>query len=241
MKKYHRVFFASLFVMAGAFFACVTSPALAQLGYGMSSKPEATKDQYVAMLYYKMAGKVPDFDVWAEAARQNNAGTVSFGEVVATEDAAREMAQVFNLISYGEPVIVERLFYLPPYSQTYQGYFIDQFNNDTYFGYSFAGENFAIIPNNIETRQWLQVSPQDAAIIEQYAKKNDREIRMVMTLNPKVADKQGTVFIDDKNYWLLLAEMGSIRFYTADGSRLLWESRKQAADPSVNNMLNLYQ
>ena len=246
MKK---IFF--LPVLAFLWEACfLPLPVLAQelqaplpsLGVVEQTKPPLTSPLTVALVYYKLTARAPDFDSWV---KQQDAyrNASSFDQPAVMANMVQKLKDAYNLLLLTDPLIVETQALLSPYDAKNQGFFIQNFKPSTFFPATYAGQSYAIVPQDIMDKQWLKVDdPEVVAAIEKAAAGNGRLLTLILFLIPRYADAKSPAFIDGENYWLMAADVKKMMLYQPGSNTMLWQSTAPGlSDKTRQNLLNLYQ
>lgn len=238
MKKILCLWVLTFFLAAGICRAENPSP------YGIGTrKPEPTAPSHVAMLFYKLTAQMPDLDSWA---RQTQAykNASNFDQPAVLKEQTKRLMEDFSLQTFQEPVVVEIPVQLSKYNAVNQGFFIEDFKADTFFPVRFDSQAYAIVPQGIVDRQWLEISDKNTAkAIEAAAGSNgNRLVRMTLLLTPQYADKDEPLAVDGEKYWLIAASIKKMMIYPGNEDTLLWESEDAATKAGKSlDLLNLYQ
>lgn len=233
------------YIVALVVYVAASSSAYAEsapvLYYKQSQVPESIAARQVAMLYGRLAGKVPDFDDWAQQL-QLNAPT---DDMTYVPETARSLRTEFDLIGSGDPITVVTPIQLSPYSQANGGYIVDGFKDDTYFSFKFLKSHYAVIAQGLGDRQWMAADEQQMSLIERAkAEREDGIVLAVIILRPRSADPLGTLALDNIDHYLVSATIDKIQIYAPTSGMPVWESNEERpkdvteTDPEL---LNLYQ
>lgn len=204
--------------------------------------PTPTSPGYVALLYYRLSGQMPDFEAWAMAS-DDYIKANSFDKDLVLREKSAEASRAYQLLSFDEPVVIETQATLSSYSRAKRGFFVEDFRPDTFYGYSFIGRNYAVVPLDLMDFQWLSVD--DEAVekkIEALLKSSGGKIRMYVYLTPTMADKETPLKLDKKDYWLLSGRLQKLQIYDLRGRKLLWEGYgKSHVEQHQQEVLDLYK
>ena len=98
----------------------------------------------VATLYHIMQRKQPDIATWAREtdAYKNAQG---FDKNVVLDAEMARLRNELKLITPFEPIVVNTIVRLSRYSDATKGYLVEGLGPESFFGYHFAGENYAIV------------------------------------------------------------------------------------------------
>ena len=233
------------YIVAFVVYAAVASVAYAEsapvLYYKQSQVPESISPRQVAMLYGRLAGKVPDFDDWAQQLQLN----APIDDMTYVPETARSLRTEFDLISNFDPITVVTPIQLSPYSQSNGGYIVNGFMDDTYFSFKFLKSHYAVIAQGLGDRQWMVADETQMGLIERAkAEREDGIVLAVITLRPRTADASGTLALDNIDHYLLSTTIDKIQIYAPSSGMPVWESNEEKpkditeTDPEL---LKLYQ
>jgi len=228
-----------LATMAAAQDAPISIPPLAV----QSAKPALTSPFTIALTYYKLAARAPDFESWVKQ-KDSYKNANRFDQPAMMSAMVQQMKDAYNNLLLTEPLIVQTQVTLSPYDAKNQGFFVESFKSSTFFPASYAGESYAIVPEDITDKQWLKVDDPDvAAATEKAAAGNNHLLTMVIYLTPRYADTKSPAVIDGENYWPIAADVKQMMLYpAADSNTVLWQSTDaNKLDKLHQSILNLYQ
>lgn len=253
MKKLSGFSFFAFFIMALA----LTLPAHAELEdyapqIGIDGYADISRDRDIATIYHRLIGKQPDFANWARLAPEYR-GLTSFDQLRYMEEKPKEMEDEFKLMSSDQPIVVQFKAMVSNYSADNGGYVVRNFDDEIFFDYTFAGRNYAVIPQGLMDHQFLPVTDYAQKNVEAVLKANKRNILMVLYLSPVYANKD-----DDKkpveltrpggtpkSYTLVSGKVATIALYTCprnQNCKALWESgTKEYREEEKNDLLKLKQ
>lgn len=203
---------------------------------------EMTSAGQIAMIFYRLTEQTPDFEGWAAKA-ESYINAPPFDKITILQQKTTELKNIFNLISLQEPIVVSMPVRLSLYSQTNHGFFIENFRDDTYFGYSFMGQNYALVPQALMDHQWISIGGTAATLLEKIAaSKKNRSLMLYFEITPRFADKTAPLNLDGEDYWLVSGEISNLRIYDPTYGRLVWESNSGTGPaPDIQELLNLKQ
>lgn len=207
-----------------------------------ASPPTATSDGYIALLYYRMTGQVPDYEAWAMASDAYTKAN-SFDKDLVRREKAAEVARAYHLVTYDDPLIIEYPVTLSSYSRAKRGFFVENFRPDTFYSFHFIGRNYAVVPIDLMDFQWLAVDDENTQKkIEDLIQSSGGKVRMYMYLTPTFADPQTPLKLDNKEYWLLSGRLQKLQIYDPRGKRLLWEGYGRShVEQRQQEVLDLYK
>ncbi|MDI1226162.1 MAG: hypothetical protein PSY14_00560 [bacterium] len=191
------------------------------LGFG-GTKPVATSPLYIAMLYHKLAGDAPDFAGWTKQWDLYQKTDMADRPAL-LDKRVGEMTNTFNLMTPAEPIIVQSRIKLSTYSATNQGFFVQNFNDVTFFNYSYMGKRYALIPGGAAKYQWLK-APANMAEAIMRETDNGTAGKVTLTLISMRADPKPLV-MNGTPYNLLMADISKIELWSKDGKTLVWDSQ----------------
>ncbi len=220
----------------------LAAPLSAQTPLMDMSAPTPTSAGYIALLYYRMTGQVPDYDAWAMAS-DDYAKANSFDKDLVRREKAAEAARAYHLVTYDDPLIIEYAVTLSSYSRAKRGFFVENFRPDTFYSFEFIGRNYAVVPLDLMDFQWLSVEdPKVQKEIEDIVTANDGKVRMYLHLTPTFADKETPLKLADKEYWLLSGRVQKLQIFGLRGKKLLWEGfGKTHVEQKQQEVLDLYK
>jgi hypothetical protein len=206
-----------------------------------STRPPATSPATIAMIFYKLTARAPDFESWVKQ-KDFYKNASPFEQPNIMTEQVQKMKDSYNLIMLTEPIVVETQVKLAPYDETNQGFFVESFKSSTFFPVTYAGESYAIVPQGITDKQWLKMDDPTIAKSIDAAAGNDRLLTMVLRLTPRFADAKSPAAIDGENYWPIAADIKSMMIYPLNKDTLLWQSdNADTKDKNHQGILNLYQ
>lgn len=202
-------------------------------------KPGPSSPLHIAMTFYKLARQLPDFDGWARQT-QAYADAPAADKAVAALREAQALKDMYSLLILQEPLVIETPVQLSGYSASNGGFFVESFKEDTFFQVRHNGRAYAIVPQGITDRQFLQ--EEDPAMIGAIEAAKKGGLMMTLLLSPTYADGTAPVALDGENYWPLSAVVDQMILHAADGAIPLWQSQDSAADNQKHReLLNLRQ
>lgn len=203
---------------------------------------QPTPPGYVAMIFYKLAAQVPELEKWALESEDYKAAN-SFDKQVVFEQKVSELKDIFRMAALSEPIMAERTEKISEYSFRNKGFTVESFAVDTYFPYTFAGRNYALVIQNLMDQQWLDIADEKMAmVVDTAAVKAEHKVKMRFYIEPKYADSKAPIKLDGKEYWLISGVLKNIAIY--DGDKMLWKKNTKSAldelTPVNQEMLELY-
>lgn len=211
---------------------------------------QPTTAAFVAMIFHKLAGRVPDVEKWALETDEYKKAS-SFDKQLVFEQELAKLKDIFRMSSLSEPIVIEREEKISEYSFENKGFTIDSFSPESYFPYVFAGGNYAVIIPGLMDQQWLGVAEDAAAMrIDTLAAKKaavtvgaQRKINIRLHVEPRYADGRAPMVLDGKSYWLVSGVLKNI--IIQDGDEIIWQketaSRLDELTPQNREMLELYR
>jgi len=215
-----------------------------ELEQRQTQKPQPTTPGYIAMLFYKLSGKAPDFESWARRTEAYQAAA-GYDRLSVQDRQAQLLKNIYDLLTFHEPLIVETPVKLSEYSALNKGFFVESFRTDTFFPFRYNDRSYAVVPSGIMDQQWIKAP--DPAVVRaiQAASRNDRgkSLSMVLMLTPKYADSFTPATLEGRSYWLISAEAKKMMLYAPDSPVPLWKSDDGAApdDTKRQELLRLRQ
>lgn len=202
-------------------------------------KPGPSSPVHIAMTFYKLARQLPDFDGWARRTQAYTDAPAADKAVVALREA-QALKDMYSLLILQEPLVIETPVQLSGYSASNGGFFVENFKEDTFFQARHNDRTYAIVPQGITDRQFLQEG--DPAMISAIEAAKKGGLMMTLLLSPTYADGTAPVALDGENYWPIAAVVDQMILHAADGAIPLWQSQDSAADNQKHReLLNLRQ
>lgn len=192
-------------------------------------KPLLTPPETVAMLYHIYTRARPDFEAWAKETDDYKAAA-PYDKSLALFRSREALEARFSLLVPDEPVTVDLRAVLSDYSLRNEGYIIENVDTATFFPFSFAGQNYAVVPRNIQDRQWMPATGMPAKLLDDLRQSSPDKttVDITLTLRIRTADQNGSMDIGGTQYNLLAAEIIDMAVYDADGG-VVWNMDKQTA------------
>ncbi len=208
------------------------TPALAS-----GKKPDATQGIYVAMLYEKLLDKTPAFEDWVRSSPKY-AKTELYDRPQYLKDEVDKMYDTYNLLTVTEPIVLDVNAKITAYSPLGKGFLVQNFNDMTYFNYTYMGQRYALIPNGVASYQWLKC-PADLSDSIAREMSENQTVRLTMTLTPQGADPH-PIQMDGRTYKLVMAEISKIELWSKDNSYIVWDTQFNSTDSKTKSLLNLH-
>ncbi len=204
--------------------------------------PTPTSAGYIALLYYRLSGQVPDYEAWAMAS-DDYIKANSFDKDLVRREKIAEATRAYQLVTYDDPVVISAQVTLSSYSRAKRGFFVENFRPDTFYSYEFLGRNYAVVPLDLMDFQWLSVGDEKTQrSLEELVDAVKGKVRMFMYLTPTFADKQAPLKLENKDYWLLSGRVQKLQIYDQRGRKLLWEGYgKTHVEQHQQELLDLYK
>ncbi len=200
-------------------------------------KPDLTQGIYVAMLYEKLLNKTPAFEQWVRSSPGYNK-TEMYDRPQYLKDEVEKMYDTYNLLTVTEPIVLDVKAKITAYSPLGKGFLVQNFNDMTYFNYTYMGQRYALIPNGVASYQWLKCPPELADSITRQMG-DDNTVRLTMTLTPQGADPN-PIQMDGRTYKLVMAEISKIELWSKDNNYTVWDTQFNSTDVKAKTLLNLH-
>ena len=235
-----------IFSFAAAFgmTALLALPAQAQWGTGTTGldfRPRISTAEEVAITQHWLSGVAPSAEEWARHSKEYKEAN-DFSRQSVIESKKQEYIQKFRLFTKPETIAINSNVKISRYSQQNKGFVIESFNNETFFAYTFAGKNYAIIVPKLMDYQWLGIEGQTAQTIENVATNYGNKVNLVLEVEPKTADKT-PIKLGDKEYLLMSAEIATLSIYLKKSDRAVWTrtgTGKSTRSKSSGDLLDFY-
>lgn len=204
--------------------------------------PAETSPGYVALLFYRLTGQQPDFDAWAMASDDYSRANGFDKDLVRREKAA-EVTRAYHLITYDDPVVVQRPVLLSSYSRSKRGFFVQSFRPDTFFGFDFLGRDYALVPIDLMDFQWVSLeTEEDMRRIDAHLRQHEGKAIAYISVVPVSADRERPMPLDGRDYWLLSGRIKRLQLFDATGQHLLWEGvGKEESARHRQQVMDLYR
>lgn len=211
----------------------LSAPALAD------TRPAKTQDIHIAMLYHKLTNKgEPDYEkMIGKWSRYQKANLMERSEML--EKYVPPMKEAYDLITPTEPIVANVRVKISGYSPSQKGFFVQSFNDMTFFKFMYMDQRYMVIPSGIAEYQWLKAPPGLADIVMRETK-NGHDANLTLTLISLKVDPNPMI-MDKLRYNLLLAEISKIELWSKDGKSIIWDSAMGSRDRKRNELLNMHQ
>lgn len=208
----------------------VPSPPLLMLKQQTPAHPER-----VVLVFHKVAGLEPDFLSWARTSPfLQDTKDIDRDTIVSRED--NRLRRAYSELDLSDPLVIHTKIHLDDYSTIQEILHLSEFTPKTFFSFSLYGENVAIVPKGIAQFGTLSIGKSE--MDQMLEKAGSGQVTAELFLKPVVADPKTPFMHNHTAYWLLLAEIGEIRFWSNKGQPdLLWMYRADWYKPKENSVL----
>lgn len=215
---------------------------------GVQGYPDISNSRDVAMIYYNLTGKYPDFRRWLlispEYKKMTNAERLAAGKTIPDE-----MAGKFANMQPGTPVIVQFMAVLGAYDAEKGGYKVLNIDESVFFPYTHDGKHYAVIPQGLVDNKFLPVTDHPQEEVEHVLKGNARKIRLIVYVKPQKADDKPMEMPGPdghpRAYLPILGKVANVALYSCPkktGCKNLWEQGSaEYRSKQMNELLNLKQ
>ena len=200
--------------------------------------------EQVGMIYFKMTEQEPDFRAWAMASpRVATAKIVDRNQTFISE--YNRMKKAFRTFQPEDIITVHVELDISQYSDIQNLLVLDQFNERTYFSYNVYGTYYGIIPNGIEKFNLLRLTPMELRGIRELTGVQNT-LNAEIVLIPRIADNEKPMTLNDRDHWLIMADIAEIRFWGGKDhpgptGGLGWFYRAEGYEPEENDeLMNLF-
>jgi hypothetical protein len=196
---------------------------------------EPTHPELILMAFNKVGNLNPDFLEWAKQSPFLKTAKDIDKDAIINREANR-LTQVYQTVQPDEQLVVHAKISLDNYSTIQEFLTLNEFDSRTFFSYNIYGQNVAIVPKGMNDFHRIKFSK---AEMENLLKKaNTSQIEAEILLKPIYADVKAPFNRGGKDYWLLLADIGEIRFWTKKSDpELLWMHRAEWFKPKEDKLL----
>lgn len=249
MRKFRFIAVLSFLLMGLA-----VPPAMAQedgIPQPGSGFPNISSSREVATIFHRLVGVRPNFKQWVRFV-DDCKNMDDIARVECEESKPAELEKEYALTTGEQPIVVQFLADMSQYSYENGGYVVKNFEDGVFFPYTFAGANYAVIPQGLMDYQFLSVIDEPARKVERtlaYSKR--RKMLMVIYVLPTYANKDekamdmagpdGVV----KPYKLISGKVANVALYECpkDGNCVsLWDQgTKEFRDQQKQELLDLKQ
>jgi hypothetical protein len=195
-----------------------------------------THPERIVMAFHKIAGLTPDFNVWAKKSPFLRTANPADRDSIVNRETNR-LQQAWNDFNLDDLLIVHTMIHLDNYSTIQETLILSEFTPKTFFSFSMYDENVAIVPQGMAN--YGKIPFTKTQMDEMLKKAAGGQITAELLLKPAVADPKTPFVQNGTSYWLLLAEIAEIRFWSnrVDGPQLLWMHRADWYKPKENQGL----
>ncbi len=211
--------------------AASSSPSLATGGRGIPqdnyARPSSWQD--IGMMFYKLIGGTPPFDVWIDTSPAYLKMNVEEQTRFKDAELPRLRAAFARLDLSRTPIVVRASVRTeivskpatvpgqPPVNMIKIDFAPDR---SVYFPYLVAGQTIAVIPNGIDLYREIPLTDREATAIRARHDVGGMTT-LVLEISPRIADGRAPVMMDGESQWLLIGEIGFIGLYNSS-AEVLW-------------------
>ena len=202
---------------------------------------EKTHPQKIIFSQMKLAQMQPDLDELAKAspfvvqAQEIDKSAMIFSEY-------NRIANSYNLHDPYALLSVHSVIPVDQYSSLQDILVFDEFDETTFFKFNYYGHNVAIVPQGIESFQFLRLSKPSAERFFRELKGSGKAVAEFL-LMPFYSDSSKPIEINGVNYWLMAARIAEFRLWSSNDpekATLLWFYRSPNYSPvdkkDINNL-----
>ncbi|TAL28208.1 MAG: hypothetical protein EPN97_15250 [Alphaproteobacteria bacterium] len=208
-----------------------------------SSRPEIADDAEIAMKYWLLARKEPKFEDMARKTKKYQEASQFERDGILSGQVAM-MKNTYNSVSFSRPTVVGMKVRLSAYSPKNDGFAITDFEEETYFMYTFAGENYAIVPRGLMDHQFLgPIQDQQRASKIAHMGGNFHVFDLMVYVKLDYADPPDTMTeIGGKRYHIISGQVAHVALYGANETEQLWGDNSDEFNSTQHNeLMNLKQ
>ncbi len=205
-----------MFKRSGLIFFLILALMLPKIVFAETSNllAEPTKPKDIAFTFYRLAGLKPDFAPLIQStSAYQNADEATKAKML-TEDKAK-MDQEFNSLNpKARAIVVRSAVQLKMNLGAPAGMTLNfpEHTGPIYFAYQWAGENFAVIPNKIDSFVTIPLKMAEASAVSARLDSGGNAT-MVLELLPLSTDSNRPMRLDGLDQWLMMTNIVSISFY----------------------------
>lgn len=191
-------------------------------------KISSTQDVVIA--FYKTSGEMPAFKRWIRSdpeykytpiARQKDYRLRARQRLLTQYNAFNPQRDLLTVKGDMLAHVVKRLDPDNPDNMTYH---LDlKFHAGqgvSYFPYTFLGEHFALIPQDMDTRLHQRISKDEYDYLFNVFKKKGKRVIMIMQLRPLKADTAAPYHVDGRDQWAFLTDVATFSLWRINGGQL---------------------
>jgi hypothetical protein len=214
-----------------------------------ATRPPVAQEGEVAMMYWMLARQNPKFDAMAKKSDEyQKADQFDKDNVLRTK--VSEMKSLYDMVNFSHPTVVAMLVHLAPYSEKNKGFVITDFEDQTFFKYSYAGEKYAIVPRGLMDHQFLGPITDLALVnkIKLSSYKNAKAFHLLVYLKPDFADPPNTLteIPDEKNkperFHIISGAVQQVALYDVGDTQQFWNDKSDEFNKEqTDELLNLKQ
>lgn len=176
------------------------------------SRRAAITPEEIGMLFHKMTDQDPDFKQWAgNSPRVIDAKIIDRNSTFIKE--YNRMKKAFRGFEDDDVITIHVTIDITEYSDQQNLLVLDEFNAQTYFSYPLYGKNYGVIPQGIEQFNMLRMTPDQYRGMRELTGMGSTLTAEIL-LKPILADPDKPMLLNEKDYWLIMADIAEIRFWT---------------------------
>ncbi|NBX66746.1 MAG: hypothetical protein EBQ96_07110 [Proteobacteria bacterium] len=196
---------------------------------------QASHPEKFLLAFNKIAKLQPDFLEWAKKSPFLKDAKESDKDVIINRESNR-LSQAFSAMTPDEALVVHVNIRFDDYSTLQEVLNLSEFTPKTFFSFSIYDQNVAVVPKDIA--KFGTINMPKADMDEMLSKAQGSDVKAEILLKPVVADARETFKIGSTPYWLLLSEIGEIRFWSDKPEpQLLWMYRADWYKPKEDKAL----
>lgn len=178
----------------------------------------------VAFSFYKTAESTPNYERWIKNSEPYlSTPQAKWKEVIAKEKLVLHTA-FKNFKQDDDYVVIKtkaRVRLINPEDPDIDPMIMSfKFKNERkgrelFFPYEYGGDHFAVIVDNLDDYKDISISPKEVSYVKSHL--GNREVNVVMRLQPVSADIQNPYVIDKTNFWMLGTRVASLSLWNQAG------------------------
>ncbi|TVQ82531.1 MAG: hypothetical protein EA357_08745 [Micavibrio sp.] len=177
---------------------------------------------YITMLFHKMAGYQPDFDLWVKSSEEYQR-TPSPQKTAYMNERLDVFYDYYTRVSPEDPIVVHIDMRLEPYDAEAGGFPVSGINQEVFFRYTHQGGHFAVIPTNIEEYKVYRMPLRE---MQRRAPGFNTERGGMVTLHfhmtPHSINTEHPALLSNIPHWMLAAEIHEVQLWSQGSRRPLW-------------------
>ena len=200
----------------------------------MLAQDKPTHPEKILLTFYKLAGLAPNFQDWAaKSPFLKGVSSQDDAKVIINRESNR-LSQAFSATGGDSVMVVHTSVLFDEYSTLQERLHMSEFTPLTFFSFDMYGQSVAVVPKDITHFSDIKITR--AQMDEMLAMAGGGKVTAEFILKPVVADAKTPFIREGRAYWLLLAEIAELRFWSEGAQpKLLWMQRADWYKPQESS------